>query len=281
MSGLGVNYGVLEMGFGLDGRGRSVLHHLYRKVPMVVQQALYFDETLPLLPCVYTLSSGGPTLDGDRYRVRVDLAAGAMAHISTGAATLVASMVRDRAEMRQSITLAEGSYLEWLPRPIIPAAHSRYRSSTKIRVAPSASLFWSEVVACGRLHSGERFLYDSLDLETTVAGSEGEVFLRERLTLCPSLLSPNDSSLLGDFTHFSTSIIISPAEVTDGLYEAIRPQLSPHLRVSIARLEGSRGVVIRALGRNSESLLSLARGHCSLLRQWVKGVPMAREFPWR
>lgn len=281
MSSLGVNYGALEMGFEVDRRGRTILSHLYRKVPLIVQQALYFDEALPLLPCVYILSSGGPTLEGDRFRVSVNLAAGAMAHISTGAATLIASMERGGAEMRQTFTLDEGSYLEWLPRPIIPAAHSRYRALTEIRIAHSASLFWSEVVACGRLHRGERFHYERLDLETSVGNDHGEVFLRERLLMEPSLLSPEDGLLMGDFTHLSTSIIVAPKEVTDRLYGAIVPLLTPHLRVSVARLEGSRGLVVRALGRNSETLLSLARTHCSLLREEIKGVPLGREFPWR
>ena len=79
--------GHLEMGFEVDNSGRTILRHLYRRVPIVVQQALYFDEQLPTLPCVYILSSGGPYVDGDRYEHHITLGAGAMAHISTGAAT--------------------------------------------------------------------------------------------------------------------------------------------------------------------------------------------------
>lgn len=273
--------GLLEMGFSVGREGRTILHHLHRKVPLLVQQALYFDESLPKMPCVYILSAGGPTVEGDRYAVRVELEQGAMAHISTGAATLVASMEGGDAEMLQRITLHEGSYLEWLPKPLIPAAHSRYRSSTEIIASPSASLFWSEVVACGRLHSGERFDYDRLDLGASVTTHQGNTLLRERLIVTPSLLSPDDYTLMGGFTHFSSAIILTPAEVTNRLYDAIRPTVEDTLRMSVARLDGHRGLVVRCVGMESERLVALSRALCSMVRKEIKGVELQKEFPWR
>ena len=42
--------GELLMRFERDGSGRSILREMYRRVPVIVQQALYFDEQLPQLP---------------------------------------------------------------------------------------------------------------------------------------------------------------------------------------------------------------------------------------
>ena len=83
--------GYLRLGFELDSR-RSILRDWERHAPTIVQQALYFDEEWEELPCVYILSSGGPALEGDRYRQRFTLAPHSYAHISTGAATKVAPM---------------------------------------------------------------------------------------------------------------------------------------------------------------------------------------------
>lgn len=281
MTHCGGSYGALEMGFRLGRGGRTIMHHLYRRVPLIVQQALYFDERLPDMPCVYILSSGGPTVEGDRLSVRVELEQEAMAHISTGAATLITSMERGSAVQRQSITLHKGSYLEWLPRPIIPAARSRYHALSEIVAAPSASLFWSEVVACGRLHSGERFDYDLLDLGTTVYGTDGELILCERTILEPARLSPGDYALLGPFTHFSSVIILTPKEATDRLYNTLWPQTEEPLQISISRLHESRGLVVRGAAMGSEPLLRLSRELCSMVRREVKGVGLAEEFPWR
>ncbi len=274
-------YGVLEMGFERDRMGRTVLRHLHREVPLIVQQALYFDESLPSMACVYILSSGGPNLDGDRFSVGVELGEGAMAHISTGAATVIATMEHDCARQRQTITLDEGAYLEWLPRPMIPCAHSRYSSTTELIVAPSATAIFSEVVACGRLHSGERFDYDEFALSTLVCRPSGEVVVRDALRLTPSQYSPTHWAQLGTHTHFGSVVIITPPEVTARLYEELRPEVGDELRMSVARLGSDAGLVVRLTSVGSERILRAIRSLCSIVRYHTKGVTLPREFPWR
>jgi urease accessory protein len=53
---------------------------------------------------------------------------------------------------RQSFTLDEGAYLEFLPEPLIPHRRSRFASDTRITVAPSATLLYAEIVQSGRKH---------------------------------------------------------------------------------------------------------------------------------
>ncbi len=274
-------YGVLELGFELDSSGLTILRHLYRKVPMVVQQALYFDETLPLMPCVYILSAGGPHLEGDRYRVSIELGKGTMAHISTGAATIIAPMEHDKAELQQSITLCEGAYLEWLPRSIIPARNSHYTAHTKIVVAHSATLFFSEVVACGRLHGGERFDYRELSMSEVVYRPNGEVVSRGGIRVAPSENSPEKWAFLGNFTHFGSIVVVAPPTTTVNLLSRLQPRVEQDFRLSVATLRGKNGLSLRLLGNSSEQLLREIRAICSVVREEVKGVPLPEEFPWR
>ena len=274
-------YGVLEMSFEVDSRGKTILRHLYRRVPMIVQQALYFDEQLPSLACVYILSSGGPNLDGDRYLVDVELGAGAMAHISTGAATVISPMESDSSRLHQRISLEDGAYLEWLPKPIIPCAHSRYTATTEAVVAPSAVLFFSEVVACGRLHSGERFDYDELSLSTVICRPSSEVVAREALTLIPRLHSPEEWAILGCFSHFGSVLVVAPEEITRTIYQEMTPIVESDFRMSISLLRDGCGLSIRLVGQNSERLLGEIRTLCSIVRKRAKGVPLQEEFPWR
>lgn len=273
------------MGFEVDSSGRSVLRHLHREVPMVVQQALYFDEHLPQLPCIYILSSGGPHLEGDRYRVEVRLGEGAMAHILTGAATIIAPMEELGkelgAELRQTITLGEGAYLEWLPQAIIPAARSRYTAHTEMVVAPSATLFFSEVVACGRLHSGERFDYRELELWEAVFRPDGNAIARAGVRIVPEDFSPSEWAFMGSFSHFGSIVVVTPTEICSKLLALLHPTLSDELRVSVASLRGNNGLSMRLLGHSSEQILGKVREICSVVRKATKGVPLQEEFPWR
>lgn len=281
MSPLDTKHGRLEMVFSRDKTGKSILSHLYRKVPMVVQQALYFDEKLPQIPCIYILSSGGPIVEGDHYSVGLRLEADTMAHISTGAASVVASMEGGAAEMVQRVELHSGAYLEWLPQPIIPGRGARYRGIAEISIAPGASLFWSEVVTCGRLHHGERFDYERFELRTTLRRPEGEVLLRERLVLRPTIRSPEEWALLGGYDHFASVLMVAPEENITPIYDNLKPIVHSELRMSIARLNRGCGLAIRLLGSSTQLLLGITRELCSLLRKEIKGVPLAAEFPWR
>jgi len=275
-------YGVIELGFQLDSTGRTTLRHLHRRVPMVVQQALYFDEQLPDMATVYMLSSGGPVVQGDRYRVEVELGKGAMAHISTGAATVVASMEPgEEAHLRQNITLDEEAYLEWLPLPLIPSREASYKATTEILIAPSASLLFGEVVACGRKHHNEYFDFRQLHLSQVVCHPSGRVVTRQSLHITPTVRWPEQWALMGGLSHFGSLLIVAPPPKIQSLYEALHPTLSHDLRVSVALLAESCGTVVGVVGDSSERVLTTLRTIASAARQEIKGVGMPREFAWR
>lgn len=276
--------GRLEMGFEVDSRGHTILRHLHRKVPIVVQQALYFDEQLPTLPCVYILSSGGPYVDGDRYEQTISLGDNAMAHISTGAATKVATMYKDHCRLTQHISLGAKSYLEWLPLPTIPHRGARLVSHTEVELHPTASLFYAESYTSGRTHHGEEFDYDYIDSSLTVAHKRKqgcEPFMRERMRVEPHLLSPQRLGTMGGYRHYATALMLAPQEVTLQLYEALAPKIEPEVAVSVALLGNDAGVVVRLLCRESQLLRQKLRSLCSLFRQHIKGCPLPDEFPWR
>lgn len=273
--------GYLSMDFELDVEGKSILRHLHRRVPIIVQQALYFDEQLPTLPCVYILSSGGPYVDGDRYEHHIRLGAGAMAHISTGAATKVATMTHDHCRLTQTFCLEEGSYLEWLPEPTIPHRGARLWAHTDIRIAPSAALFYAESYSCGRLHHGEKFVYDWIDSSLVARSSSADVLLREALRIEPLTLSPERLSTLGHYRHYGSALMLAPTEVCSKMYDQLTPFVAPSEAMSVAILNNNVGVVVRVLALTSEALKARIHSLCSSFRQIVKGKPLPDKFSWR
>ena len=99
--------GYLYLGFELDKDGKSILRDLDRRVPLIVQKALYFDAEMPEMPCVYILSSGGPNVDGDRYEQNITVRKDAFAFVSTGAATKLGSISRRQYQARTAILVME------------------------------------------------------------------------------------------------------------------------------------------------------------------------------
>ncbi len=272
--------GCVRLGFECNDKGRSLLRRWERRAPLIVQQALYFDREMPEMPCVYILSSGGPQVDGDRYEQQIELGPKAMAHIASGAATKIASMHHNFAAMHQRISLSEEAYLEYLPEPVIPCRRSRYLSITELEVAPSATLFWSEIYLPGRIHhQGECFAYDVLSLSTQLRNSEDRILFAEK-----SLLRPTQTPLfgLGGMHHyliFANILIASPFAET--FSQRIVPFRNADLALGVARIPNGEGVVCRILGMRTESVKQCVRRLCSELRRLVKGHPLPEEFPWR
>ncbi len=277
--------GYLRMHFSLDARGESVLSELERRVPIIVQQALYFDENIPGMPCVYILSSGGPNVDGDRYRQEISVGRNAFAHISTGAATKIASMRYNYSALAQHISLDEGAYLEYLPEPTIPCAHARYVSDTLLTVAPTATLVYSEIYLSGRRHygEGEMFAYDLLSVATTGERPDGVRLFREKYVVRPELHSPRVMGEMDGYDVFANVVVMLPEAAVDALYRRLRslPGRNRSVAVGVSHLPFGAGLQVKLLADSSQTAKMFVRHVCSQVRQTVKGVPLPEEFVWR
>lgn len=279
-------HGYLRMIFDVDSRdGRSVMRDLDRRAPLIVQQELYFDEKLPKMPCVYILSSGGPNVDGDRYRQIFELRKDAMAYISTGAATKLASMQDNYSGMLQSITLDEGAYLEYIPEPIIPHIHTRYISDTEICIHPSATMIYSEIYMAGRKYhgDGELFKFDILSVCSHAHRPDGRQLFREKFIIDPQRSPIRDIGVMDQYDVFANVLVLTPEENIKPIYDTVDAFIDPdrHLAAGITHLPNGAGLLYKVLGKETGPVKQLVHELCSRVRQQVKGVPRPDEFPWR
>lgn len=277
--------GYLNLGFELDKSGRSIMRKHDRRVPLIVQRELYFDEELPELPCVYILSSGGPNVDGDRFTQIIQLAKGSMAFISTAASTKIAEMRHNYSGMAQEIYLDADSYLEFLPQPIIPHAHSRYISDTKIVANPSAAMFYSEIFMPGRKYykEGEIFRYDVLSVCVHAERPDGESLFREKFVIEPQKDNVRNIGVMDFYDVFANVIVLAPLKKSEEIYAVNEPYIDKEKRLAcgIGVLPNHAGLIFRCLGMEPGPVKNAVRQFCSTVRQVVKGRPLPREFAWR
>ena len=277
--------GYLNLGFEIDAQGKCILRDLDRRAPLIVQQELYFDEEMPEMPCVYILSSGGPNVDGDRFEQNITLRKGAFAFVSTGAATKLAEMRYNYSGMIQHITLEEEAYLEYLPEPIIPCRHTRFISDTCMRIAPSATVFYSEIFTGGRKYydGGELFAYDVLSVCMHGERPDGRQLFREKFVICPDRQSPRTIGVMDMYDVFANVIVMTPKEHADNIYAGTSAFIDRDLHVAagITRLPYDCGLMYKVLGAEPAPVKNLVRAFCSSVRREIKGRPLPEEFPWR
>ena len=277
--------GYLKLGFELDKQGKSILRDLDRRVTLIVQQELYFDEEMPGMPCVYILSSGGPNVDGDRYKQDFIVRKDAYAFVSTGAATKLAEMRYNYSGMQQRIELEENAYLEYIPEPIIPCKHTRYISDTHIVIHPTATLFYSEIYMGGRKYydKGELFEYDMLSILTHAERDNGEKLFREKFIIQPLVNSVRNIGVMHNYDVFANVIVLTPKEHADKIYENRSAFIDKKngIAVGITHLPNGCGLLLKVLGMEPGPVKKIIRDFCSSIRLEVKGKPLPKEFPWR
>lgn len=278
-------HGYLRMGFELDKSGKTVMRDLERRAPLIVQQELYFDEEMPEMPCVYILSSSGPNVDGDRYQQDITLKENAMAWVSTGAATKLAVMADNYSGLIQNIRLEKGSYLEFMPEPVIPCRHTRFACDTKVTIDETATLFYSEIYMAGRKYynEGELYEYDILSVTTHGERPDGKELFREKFIISPPLQNPRQLGIMGCYDVFANVIVMTPRDMAEKIYHLtdVFIDRDKNLAAGITHLPNKAGLLYKVIGMEPGPVKKLVRQFCSIVRENVKGHKVPEEFPWR
>jgi len=274
----------LRLGFEQRGE-RTVLAHLERRAPLLVQQALYWDEALPDLPCVFIITTTGCILQGDRFNIEIDLARDTRAHVTTQAATKIHSMDANYAAQTQNIVLGENAYLEYLPDPVIPHAHARFMTTTHVRVHSNATLLYSEIMMGGRKYhgEGELFRYDVLSSTVRAERPDGAELFTEKFIIEPHMHNVRQIGVMGTFDVFANVLLLTPKHYADKVFEQVPAvvNLEEQWAAGASRLPNDAGLVFKVLGQESEPVQSKVREFWSIVRQTVTGAPVLPKFVWR
>jgi len=144
----------LELGFEVVS-GRTALVRNRHRGPLAVQRAFYPESND--LAHVYLLHPPGGVVAGDQLTVRVAVAAGARALVTTPAATKFYRSEGHVAEQTQLFRVSEGASLEWLPQETIVFGSAQVSTKTRVELEPGATFCGWDMVCLGRAASGDHF----------------------------------------------------------------------------------------------------------------------------
>jgi urease accessory protein len=285
-SGAPGKHGVLQLEFDRRG-GRSVLTHLRRQAPLLAQQALYWDEHLPDMPCVFMITTSGCVLQGDRLDVSIAVHPGAMAHVTTQAATKVHLMEDGCAQQSTRLSLADNAYLELLPGPVIPHRHSRFTTSTTVIVAPTAIALTAELVAPGRKHHrhqghGEMFDYDLYSSALTMTRPDGTELCAERFVSEPGLCPVRLAGVMGEFDVLASVTLAAPPHLAEAVLDHVDAtcDAGAGCMAGASRLPNEAGLVYKVLGKETEPVKARVREFWRLVRHEALGAPIPEPRTW-
>ncbi len=237
--------------FAKASGGRSYLVRQYLPYPFHITRPFYLDREPADLATVYLQSAAGGAYRGDRLALSVAVGPGAKAHVTTQASTLVHAGRGGLTALRQDLSLAESTFLEFLPDPLILMAEADCESRTKIRLEGSATLLFSEAFLThdpeGRGRPPKRFLS-----EVIVEDTAGRRLLIDRF-----VLGAEGRAFGGqDWMPCQASFIALPKAPFGRLLERLRAQQDETgaLYLGCSSFAGERGLFVRLLAENGATL---------------------------
>jgi len=247
--------GFLKLTLGFDSqRNKTIITEQRSCVPLYVQRALYYDESIPSMAHLFILSPSGGVLQGDRYRTDIELKNGAMSHITTQGATRIYKMNSNYATQMINLNVGKDCYLEFLPEQLIPYKNSRYYQKATFKVDDSATLVYSETIVPGRVAMGELFDYDVCCLKTLCYDDKQEMKFHDNCILEPKKQTMNSLGIFGNKTVLSMMYVVTKKECVEELYEIINQIFKDNDEIigGASILPNNSGLSVRILSNSSE-----------------------------
>ena len=276
--------GLLRLGFERRG-ARTILADLERRAPFMAQRVLYPERSLPDLAWLFIIATSGCVLQGDRMALEVALGPGARAHLTTQSATKIHTMDSNYAVQTQHISLDEGAYLEFLPDPLIPHRRARFLSDTRISLAETATLLYSEIIQPGRKHHhpDECFGATVLSLATMATRPSGRLLFAEKLLVEPERRPVRQTGVMGPFDVLANVILLTPKDNADRVEARVEAavDLEQGLAFGACRLPNDAGLIFKVLARETAQAKAKVREFWGIVREEITGTPLSTPFFWR
>jgi len=200
--------GIAEIGFGHHGNVTR-LTHLYQRDPLRV---LFPTPVANDAAMAVIVTTSGGLVAGDRLDVAVTLASGAAAHVTAAAAEKIYRSIGPTTTIAQSLSIAAGASLEFLPPETILFDGARLRRETTIELGPDAGFLGGDIVVFGRRAHGERFANGFLR-EVWQVRREGKLVWGDALHLEDDIAGIVDhAACFGGAAAFATMILSPPRQ---------------------------------------------------------------------
>ena len=267
--------GLLELKLAAyDGVTRVEKH--YQRAPLHVYRPVYLDPRLPGMAFVFLQQSGDGLVQGDRYRIDIDCAAGSTAHITTQAATKVFAARQNFVTQLTNLRAGAGAVLEYLPDPVVPFRGSRLFQRTCVVAAPGSTVVLGDVLLPGRVAHDEAHVYDLYWAETEARRPDGTLLFSDMVRMHPAAgEDPRSIGFLGGHDVLATLYVVT-AQVTAGsLVSVLRSALAccPSVLAGATELPNGCGVAARFLGTSSAQVQAALRAAWSAVRVELLGAP--------
>ena len=246
---------------------RTYLKKAFSTQPLKVAD-ITEDKRANLLRLMLTSSSPG-ILDGDDYRMHIELGEGCSLALQTQSYQRLFTM-KQGAMQHMRVDMAPASSLCFLPHPVVPHEQSSFLATNQLYLSDACSLIWGEVLTCGRKLNGEVFRFTKYHSITQVFVNQ-RLKIKENLLVEPALMAMHAIGQMEGFTHQASLIYLNQQAAVKELTEPVVDYLAqqPDMLYGVTATPVN-GLIVRMLGQRGEQLHQCLKTIAHLLPQTTR-----------
>lgn len=255
-----------------DRNGKTVPKRVYFEGALKVMRPIYHSASGQA--CYYLLNPGGGYLDGDRYRMEITAEKQARLTLTTQSATKVYKTPKNHVFSETEVHLKEGSYLEYLPDPLIAYQQARFTQKTVVRMDRTSTLFYSDILTPGWSPEDQDFSYEQLRLITEIYVDD-ELAVFDHIKLQPAHQKMDALGSMEGYTHLG-SILAVRENITQNFVNQLYQEVAESAvdcRIGISRLPIG-GFAVRVLANQTQVVERIIeRCHHFVCNEWFQTKP--------
>ncbi|BGE81307.1 urease accessory protein UreD [Staphylococcus petrasii] len=233
---------------------RSVARDIFFEKALKVIRPVYLNSST--IPTFYIVNVGGGYLDGDRYRMNINVEEAASVTLTSQGATKIYKTLNDHVEQYQTFNIAKDGYMEYVGDPIIAYENSKFFQHNVFKLDASASMFYTDILTPGYSMKDEHFTYNYMHLINEIYVDD-ELVTYDNLLMDPTKTKMNAIGYMEDYTHLGSAYFIHP-DVTQKLIEEVYEEIKDYTKTYDCRLGitqlPTHGFAVRVLSNMTQEI---------------------------
>ncbi len=238
----------LECGYDY---GKTKIDDIFFTPPYKIMHPFMDGEKMEVI----LMSSSAGMLKGDSFDLSIRLKEKAKLSFSSQSYEKVLDTGGVGASRSFTGTLEEGTSLKYIPYPVIPFAKSSLESVNVVHVHEKSTLAYCDIISCGRVGMGEKFVMDKFHSKTKIYIGDSLDFY-DNTFICPKEIDYEKLGFFGEYSHMSNLYLYTGNDGRKELFEKIKEYISD-VYAGVTLLE--KGILVKMLGNSGDDLYKLNR----------------------
>lgn len=250
------NESVLYIKTGFSNN-RTIIEDSYFTAPYKIAKPFYNYEHNMAEVMVMSASAG--VMEGDSYLTEVEVGNASSLSLQGQSYTKIHKMNNGYAKQKNLFLVQEDAFFDYDPKPSIPFGGSDFFSESTCYLFKGAQYLYSEIIACGRDKSGERFNFKRYKNYNRVFYCNDLIFA-DNQELRPDIQVLTELGFFEGYTHQATAAYFHDEMKREALLERLFDAIKEYRDVEAGISTTYKyGIIIRILANSSDYLEGITK----------------------